>query len=428
MINIIKSYSKIKEQSVNFYFYSLAIVVFTLPFAKNNNSKMILVAALFWLLSSSFKTKIKQVKNNKFLLLFVAYYLVHLISFALSDNTKVALFILEKKSGILAIPLILLSGPTLNKKSINKLLLLFATATTGGLLICLINGAKEWLISGSSDLLFYHGLSETIGMNAVYLSFYSIFSITIFSRFLYTNHIGKYTWVVQISIVLLFCGIILLASKTALITFVAITTGGILYIFNKKQKIKQGILAIVVSLLLFSTILYVIPPVKARFQKIVDSDMQVLNPKQFTYNSEFNGLTLRLLFWRISWEQYINEGNLLLGVGIGDGQDLMNKSYKDYGIYTGNPDLNDTGYLEYNSHNQYIQTLLETGTLGLFLLLAMYLYPIKYILNPKNTLLAVVFTLMLSVSITESLLETQKGSVFFALFIPLMILHAKETD
>ena len=79
-----------------------------------------------------------------------------------------------------------------------------------------------------------------------------------------------------------------------------------------------------------------------------------------------------MILWRFAGEIMRDENAWLTGTGIGSRQEILNSYYIKYGVYTGNPDLGDKGYLGYNFHNQYLEVMVGTGIPGLILLLSNY--------------------------------------------------------
>jgi O-antigen ligase len=71
----------------------------------------------------------------------------------------------------------------------------------------------------------------------------------------------------------------------------------------------------------------------------------------------------------------------------------------------------------FNPHNQYLQTWATFGLIGLFFLLGILAVSFKYSITSQN-IFYVFLVLLLSLSmITESMLERQKGVVFFSFFL-----------
>ena len=70
----------------------------------------------------------------------------------------------------------------------------------------------------------------------------------------------------------------------------------------------------------------------------------------------------------------------------------------------------------YNSHNQYLQVLLDHGIFG-FLILAFFTFGMLYAsLKQKDFIYALFLAIMILNFMTESVLETQSGVIFFAFF------------
>ncbi len=101
--------------------------------------------------------------------------------------------------------------------------------------------------------------------------------------------------------------------------------------------------------------------------------------------------------------------NMLLGVGAGD---RMDELVPYYGL---REDV-------YCPHNQYLDTWMATGLLGLLLLLAMLVWPLVMSWRKRN-IFSSMFLLMLMVSLLfESMLERQMGVVFTAVMYVYLLL------
>ena len=138
--------------------------------------------------------------------------------------------------------------------------------------------------------------------------------------------------------------------------------------------------------------------------------------EKYDYNTAVNGLTLRLIQWRFGIDILNETDAWATGTGPGRSQALLDEKYIEYGLYTGNADLGDSGYLGYNFHDQYIETMVNTGIPGVIILFGMmflillrraemYIFPL-----PAFIVTAIFF-------ITESALERQAGIVIFTLML-----------
>jgi len=116
--------------------------------------------------------------------------------------------------------------------------------------------------------------------------------------------------------------------------------------------------------------------------------------------NRWGGRSLRVAKWKNTLECYGE--NPILGTGAGDFQTELNKVYRRNGL--------ETGYInQFNSHNQYLQTLATLGPLGLFLLLLPFLYGLWWAWKDQKWEALMVFVIILSSMLTESMLERQKG-------------------
>jgi O-antigen ligase len=91
-------------------------------------------------------------------------------------------------------------------------------------------------------------------------------------------------------------------------------------------------------------------------------------------------------------------------------------------MYVGEPARGDQGYLGYNTHNQFLETLLKTGVGGLVVLLFLCFSLIKMAWQKKKKELSFIIALLLAWLFTESVLERQYGILiitFFPLFLSL---------
>jgi O-antigen ligase len=310
----------------------------------------------------------------------------------------------------LLFPLLLL-GQTSNT-TIKKVCTSFALACQVALLICFVGAFWIFLNSNDWGAFFYHSFSSIIGLNAIYLSIYSAFSL--FVLLYYYESFGAVQRRISIvSMAFLLCSLILLSSKMLLVvTLVGVVLFFVLELKSNKQKWN-----VLLGVLIFFALILMIKPVRQRFEIEFNSRTEVLKLNQYKYDTPFTGLTLRLVFWKICFEIMDEKDAWITGVGIGDFQDLLNQKYIDKGIYTGNKQLGDTGYIGYGPHNQWVEMLLSMGLIGLVYFIWFIIYIINHYIKAGNALALLFILIFVSVSITECVLSVNKGIVFFAFFI-----------
>lgn len=91
--------------------------------------------------------------------------------------------------------------------------------------------------------------------------------------------------------------------------------------------------------------------------------------------------------------------NPILGAGTGDVKQVMNDLYKRYGV----------PYSQFNAHNQFLQTAIALGCVGLLLLLMIYFCFALRLFDREAWLLVSAVLLSAVCMLTESVLERQMG-------------------
>jgi hypothetical protein len=275
---------------------------------------------------------------------------------------------------------------------------------------------------------YYHTLSSPLSTNAIYTSLlYSI--IFLFNLLFLLRKKEKISIYSYFTLIVIGIYIFLLSSKliTVLLIF---STCFILYPSLKLKFDNYKLIPIGLVIIIFILFMLVFSNnnISKRFEKILNIEKvkEVYSLNEFGDNYLWNGLNLRLLQLRAFYEiEKKDDFNSLLGVGLNNGQELLNKKYKEYKMYTGKPWEEKGGYLSYNFHNQYTQTLIEMGIIGFLFLI--YIYYSLFVIGLKTNnflLFTIIFTFIL-IMFTESILVRQKGIVTFVLF-PLIAIKVKE--
>ena len=120
----------------------------------------------------------------------------------------------------------------------------------------------------------------------------------------------------------------------------------------------------------------------------------------------------RLVMWSITCEEIAKHP---FGVGTGNVDIYLGKNIRT----KGNPTFADK---QYNPHNQFLQTQLEIGIVGLFILFFITIGGVIYGVKKRNVLLIVLFSSLLLNSLFESMLQLQAGIIFYLYFFMLVII------
>ncbi|QFZ54428.1 O-antigen ligase family protein [Oceanihabitans sp. IOP_32] len=128
--------------------------------------------------------------------------------------------------------------------------------------------------------------------------------------------------------------------------------------------------------------------------------------KENFYKDQFGGTSIRLNKW-ISATKCISNSPMF-GYGVGDGKNKLLEQFKKDKFYLG-------FYNKFNAHNQYLDTLLYVGVVGLFILLLIFYYSYKYAIN---NIYMILITNVFSIGfVTESMLNRQWGIISFSFFL-----------
>jgi hypothetical protein len=400
------------------YYYVLIAIAITLPFHYKLNSVFLLLLFLNWMLEGNFKSKFIQAFSSRYFILSFVFYAMYLLQLLFTTNYGAGWFSVEKKSSFLILPLIIFSKKELFDSYRLKFFYFFTYATTSAILVCIFFAYKNYLNDGNINHFLYHDLANNVGQSAIYLSLLCILALIQ----LLLKEKPESTHLYQLEIVLtiiLIVSIFLLASKTHII----FTSFMLVFIYVKTffQNKYVLILGFIIFCASFWSLFNTNNVIEKRFTDVKFDNLKQLNKSQFSDSIYFDGLSFRLLMLKFG-KEIIHENNaLLLGVSPGNSQDILNKKMLDYKMYSGNKNTNSNGYLSYNYHNQYAETCVSTGVIGLTMLILLIGHIFSISIKEKDLLIFLSILVFAVAFVTESMLERQVGVVSFCLFFSLFI-------
>jgi O-antigen ligase len=367
---------------------------------------------LFCITKTSPKDYIETLKNNTFSKIMVTLYFLYIVGILYTSNYKTGLFVLEKKITLLLFPLLLL--PLFQKVNIGKSIVYkiigYITILSGVAL--LIIATYKSLILKDAQAFYFENFTTPLLPYVYYSIYFTIGSLfllnTLFDPF------AKQRYGVYILLFLFIClmsFLILVASKTGIVAY---TITSVVLLYRKIENKKIFGASLIVVIISASTILYFNDTTRSRFTEL-NQNLSILTRDELGDWQEetLTGLNMRLLFWKISIVNSWNDNKVFLGNGTGDAQDYLDS------LYT-NPKYNREGYVGFDSHNEWVFTYLQIGIIGVLVMgfLYFYLFRRAQITNDVNLLSFLLVTLAFSMS--ESILESNKGIVFFALMSTLL--------
>jgi O-antigen ligase len=344
-----------------------------------------------------------------FMLLFFALYALGVLY---SNNQHEAKFNLEKKLSLAIIPTLFLVAPKLNAREQKKILFGFVSGCMLVCLFCLGVAIKNYLVTKDITFFYYHSLSINAGMHAGYLAMYLCFSVGIL-LYMYFRNVSELAFlkkvVYAISILFMSLCIFLLSARLQLIILMfEIIVYCIIYFNAHKSMLRSVGIACGIAVLAMGAAL-ILPGTRERIKEAINYN------NEYGLSKKWGEKQMRSLIWRSAWQAATEKP--LIGTGSGDVVDDLEAIYKKNDFIS----LTYFKNTRFNAHDQYLETLIGTGLIGLITLLAIFFFMIKSALKEKNHLL-IMFTLIFAMScITESMLERQNGIIFFAFYSMLLL-------
>jgi O-antigen ligase len=142
--------------------------------------------------------------------------------------------------------------------------------------------------------------------------------------------------------------------------------------------------------------------IQSRFNEIITYTFQKVDQKKVPSST-----TARKKIWSTTLK--LVKEKWITGYGTGLSKKVLQEQFKKDGY-------DFFSKKNYNTHNQYLQVFLDQGIFG-FSLLMFFTFGMLYAsLKQKNFIYALFLVVMILNFMTESILETQSGVIFFAFF------------
>lgn len=356
-----------------------------------------LLVIISWLFTLNKKDLSNNLKKNKTVWLFIAPFIMYCVGMLYSSNLIYGLKDLETKSTMVIFPIIFASATYRLADKKKELLLSYLFGTTLIGLISLIIG-----FINNGNIPTYEMLDAFLhpGYLAMHLCLASVIGLFV----LFTLNISKIIRkLIIFSIISCSTIIWLTTSKSGIITWSILLITLIFYWLYKRKAIIKG--SIVTFTCLISLILVankILPGFNERFSSAIET---ALNPTKIEDISTTESSKVRVLIWNQAIQ--LARKYPLLGTGTGDVKDELLIMYEKAGM---------TGAFKsrLNAHNQYLQTLVAIGSLGLILLLVSIFIPSIIALKYKN-IYFLAFIIIISINLLfESMLEKQSGVIFYS--------------
>lgn len=411
------------------FYYSICLVAFFIPFPFIYGSIAVITTTVLWLLQGNFKQTFTNLRERKIFWAILIFFLLHAISYFYSTNKGESLTDLQLKLLFVALPITIGAGADINKLWLTRIVTFFVAGITAIAIFCFADAIILWTEQHITWQFFYHQLVRKLSANAVYMSWYVVFSLSCLLYYPWPKQGKGRVILLVFTILLQLLFLFLLSSRTLILLFVGITIISLL-----ANRFKTSIGEKVLYIALLTSILFVVftdNPIKRRYTEVATTTNSEVRPVKSTDTlpptantiaekttpPKLKNVGLRVFIWKAGF-QNMNEHHLwLTGAGNGDVHLLQNQKLYENGITDMFDAENRSEFYNINLHNMYFQSLFMLGIPGLILFLIITFSPVITFFRNKCVKIFIFFNIISIIfMLQESVLQTQAGMLYYVFF------------
>lgn len=418
--------NKEEENKYDVLFYiALAIVLVSLAFSiRFLNSISIALLPFVVLVHPGRRQLVIAAFRNPVFLAFLTFYLIQLAGWFYTTNSNQQWREMGTRAGILAYPFFFCAVAFIPGRTYRMLMLLFSCSLAIVSLICLVHASLLFSRHLDPSVFFYHDLVSLFHHHAVFFSFFLFYCIVYWleTGLKQTAKPSQKKWLIVLNLFFVVM-ILLLSSKLVLVLMLIylVFSAGRYFFKGQKKWVLPAIIAFLVVVI--SLISFTENPVKKRFADITTGNRELFRQEKFSPEIYFNGVQFRLLTWRFTGEILNQKNAWFLGVSAGSAQDELNRRYTETNMYLGDGS-GSRGFWNFDCHNVYLQTILESGISGLLIFLLACGLLLSKAIQKRNTKALIFFLSLLIFGFSESVLSTQYALQLF-MFFPLLAVSVR---
>ncbi len=381
-----------------FYFFPV-FFCFCLPFG----SLLLSGIVVLWTITAVFnleKSYLRQGFRRPLLWILYAFFLLTLISAVFSENFSEAVFAVEIKLSFILFPFLLFCF-RYPADIFKRCIVAFVSGCFFSCLYLIVR-ALIYALSGHPEYFFYTLFSDFIHASyfAMYLVLAIVFVVIFYRQWFRTQPAVIYSsW---FFIGFFITGIFLCSSKMGLIAFFVCMPLLLFYRYVKTLRLSRLIMFMAGAGVLVWLALLFFPSSFARMDSIKNLSIDNID------KNSVESTAVRVLIWQQALE--LAKEHWLAGTGVGDANVALYKAYEQNG-------LSGAYSHRLNAHNQFLQTMVGMGVIGLLPLMVLTLGSMARAIKTRHFLLFV-FSLLVSLHfLVESMLQTSAGVLFFVFFL-----------
>jgi O-antigen ligase len=390
------------------YFHVMLLMV-SLPFDRFY-SHIILISLIAHTLIHARKAKWKSVFSVKTLVL-QSLFFVTAVATAYTLYMHEAFNEWTLRLPVLVLPVVFAVNDLDLKKYRSNLLLAFALVCTGTVVylyadaLITINYYHLPLKTIFTDAFTNHNFSEPIEMHATFFSLQLIIGFVYLLTLAFKPGTSLLKAFYCACCIILLAGLIQLSSKSILaVVFIIINLVVPYCLLKGKNRLRYMLTCFIISVLAF-TVLLKISSFRVRYMTSLKDDLAVAKPGESTEP--------RLARWHLV--AGLIKQKPLIGYGSGAEYPLLHDEFFKVKMYS-------SFLANLNAHNQYFSFLIKSGTWGLLIYLLTLGYGFKIAFKNKDAVFICFILVIAIVSLSENVLDADKGVMFYSIFYALLLL------
>ncbi len=415
---------KLKLTKENVFELLFGALILSLPWSNFFTSVFTFLPFVVLLATVSIRIIAKNIGKNWVMYAWLAFILWQSLSFLYADNLTQTLSDFRLKLPLFLLTAMLCAFPKISYKTKERLKLYYVCTTTLAAFVAIGIAVYKTYTTGlwvsyfpeSTEIeswnFYYIGLASAIMHPGYFALFVGVAAFVTFDLGFSDEKNRKMNPLLSISLLsFLLIFLLLLGGRINLLAFGIIAgIGLIISLYRQKQYLSLGALFGIPTIVIIVFIFIAPKDLFRRFFEPINTNFNVNS----TDHNDFTGLTIRLAEWNSAWK--LINAKPILGESTGDAKEELLKQYQRDGFIIGFQN-------EYNCHNQYIETALQSGYPGMILLILAFLISIYSAWRTNNYVALNVIIYIMICLLTESMLQRQKGVALLSIILPLLLLN-----
>ncbi|MBS1529887.1 MAG: O-antigen ligase family protein [Bacteroidetes bacterium] len=396
-------------------FYHLAAFLASLPFDRFYSHIIFISFGIHTIIHFN-KLQLKPVFNKRTFILQSVFW-VTAISTVYAANKTRAFSEWGLDITILLMPLLLCINPINLKTYRPRLLMIFALSEAATIIYLYVNAIITIRFYGLpmsalfSPAFTNHNFAQPIDMHATFFSMQiAVALIFVVSGLIKDGKtINRIIYIIVGSILL--AGIIQLSSKSV-ITALFLTISIVLPIFSLQGSRRMRFIVIATS---SAAVIFIILCSAHAFRDRFVTELQ----EDFSTARSNQRVESRMLRWQLAAD--LIKQKPIWGHGAGSEIPLLQDRYFAKKYYT--------SYLHrLNAHNEYMSFLIKSGIWGFAVYIVTLIYGFRLAIRKKDVVFFGFMLLLAIVSLSENILDVDKGVMFYSFFLPFFVFVAEQKD